>query len=63
MPGGSKVAASTSAPKKWTKQDDAARKIQTAVRKLLARRAVEKKRKDKEEYEATIERLEREVIN
>ena len=63
VPGGSKVAASTSAPKKWTKQDDAARKIQTAVRKLLARRAVEKKRKDKEEYEATIERLEREVIN
>lgn len=49
------------AEKKWTPQDDAARKIQTCYRGHLARKARQKKIKEKEEYEILMDKLEKEV--
>jgi hypothetical protein len=48
--------------KKWTKEDEAARKIQCLVRNFLSKRALEKKKKEKEEYDELMDRLEKEVI-
>ena len=47
--------------KKWTPQDDAARKIQTKVRQFLAKAALRKLKKEKEDYHELMERLEKEV--
>ena len=47
--------------KKWTKEDDAARKIQTLVRGFLGRCTLKRLRKEKEEYEEKMEQLEKEV--
>ncbi|GFS01435.1 FAM83H antisense RNA 1 (head to head) [Elysia marginata] len=48
--------------KEWTKEDDAARKIQTKYRQFTAKKAIEKKRKEKEEYEELMEKLEKEAF-
>ncbi|ELT90081.1 hypothetical protein CAPTEDRAFT_55409, partial [Capitella teleta] len=48
--------------KKWTKQDEMAQKIQRLVRQFLARRALERKKKEKEEYEELMDRLEKEAF-
>ena len=47
--------------KKWTKEDDAMLKIQCAVRQFLARRRLAKKKKEKEEYNELMDKLERDV--
>lgn len=47
--------------KAWTKEDDAARKIQTKIRQYLARKSLQKKKKEKQDYEDLMDRLEREV--
>ncbi|RUS72886.1 hypothetical protein EGW08_019346 [Elysia chlorotica] len=51
-------------PKKneWTKEDDAARKIQTKYRQFTAKKNLEKKKKEKEEYEELMEKLEKEAF-
>ena len=49
------------AVKKWTKEDDAARKIQTCARGYIARKELQKRKKEKQDYEEMIERLEKEV--
>jgi len=46
---------------KWTKEDDAARKIQTIIRGYLGRKALERAKKEKQEYEDLMDKLEREV--
>ena len=46
---------------KWTPQDEAARKIQITIRGFLARRRLEKLKKEKEEYLALMDKLEKEV--
>ena len=48
--------------KKWTPEDEAARKIQTMVRGKLARNKLEGEKKKKKEYEEEMDRLEKEVI-
>ena len=55
--------AAAAAPKErvWGPQDDAALKIQTSYRRHLAKKDLEKKRKEKEEYDALMEKLERDV--
>ena len=51
------------APKKkvWGPQDDAARKIQTYYRRHLAKKDLAKKKKEKEEYNELMDKLEKEV--
>ena len=45
----------------WTPEDEAARKIQTAARGYIARKELKKRRNEKEEYEALMDKLEKEV--
>ncbi|KAI0224680.1 putative IQ motif and ankyrin repeat domain-containing protein [Lamellibrachia satsuma] len=47
--------------KRWTKEDDAALKIQRAVRQFLARRRLARKKKEKKEYEELMDKLERDA--
>ena len=47
--------------RKWGPQDDAARKIQARVRGFLARRLLQRKKKEKLDYEDLMEKLEKEV--
>ena len=47
--------------KQWTPQDEAARKIQTQIRKFLAKRKLEKKKQQKKDYEELMDKLEQEV--
>ncbi len=47
--------------KKWSKEDDAARMIQTQIRGYLARKKLQMKKKDKQNYEELMEKLEKEV--
>ena len=47
--------------RKWGPQDDAAQKIQARVRGFLARRLLQRKKKEKVDYEALMEKLEKEV--
>lgn len=47
--------------KVWTEKDDAALRIQTKYRQYRAKKMLEKKKKDKEEYEELMDRLEKEV--
>jgi hypothetical protein len=49
-------------PKKWTAEDAAATKIQSTVRRFLARKKLCKLRAERENYEEQMERLEREVL-
>lgn len=58
-----KKTASTEKPKEkvWTKEDDAARKIQTKYRQYRAKKVLDKKKKEKEEYNELMDRLEKEV--
>ena len=58
---GKEPAKAKPAEKKWTPQDDAARKIQVQFRGYLAKKALEKKKKEKEEYEILMDKLEKEV--
>lgn len=48
--------------KKWTAEDAAATKIQTIVRRFLARKKLRKLRAERAQYEEQMERLEREVM-
>ncbi|GFN81375.1 fam83h antisense RNA 1 (head to head) [Plakobranchus ocellatus] len=63
-PSNSKAGAKNEKPKQkvWTKEDDAARRIQTKYRQYIGKKALEKKRKEKEEYEELMEKLEREAF-
>ena len=45
----------------WTKEDDAARKIQTEMRRFLAKKELSKRKKQKEDYEEMMSNLEKEV--
>ncbi len=47
--------------KKWTKEDDAAVKIQFAMRRFLAKRKLARKKKEKEEYDELMDKLERDA--
>ncbi|XP_012942165.1 IQ motif and ankyrin repeat domain-containing protein 1 isoform X2 [Aplysia californica] len=51
-------------PKKkaWTPQDEAARKIQTKARQFLAKKEIEKKKKEKQDYEDLMDKLEKEAF-
>ena len=59
--GDAKKAAAAPKERVWGPQDDAALKIQTSYRRHLAKKDLEKKRKEKEEYDALMEKLERDV--
>ncbi|KAK3583241.1 hypothetical protein CHS0354_015422 [Potamilus streckersoni] len=48
--------------KAWTKEDEAARKIQTKIRQFLAKKQLEKKRKEKMAYNELMDKLEREAF-
>lgn len=50
------------AVKKWTKEDEAAVKIQRTARGFIARQSLKKMKKEKEDYEELMEKLEREVL-
>ncbi|XP_066303591.1 IQ motif and ankyrin repeat domain-containing protein 1-like [Branchiostoma lanceolatum] len=54
----------TEAPKKkvWTKEDEAARKIQTVYRGYRGRKLLQQKKKEKEDYLELMEKLEREAF-
>ena len=58
---GGKAATTPKAPV-WTPQDEAAKKIQTKARQFLAKKALERKKKEKQEYEELMNKLEHEVI-
>lgn len=47
--------------KVWTKQDDAARTIQTKFRQFRSKKILEKKKKEKQEYNNLMDKLEQEV--
>ena len=59
--GGKKAVAAAPKQPVWGPRDDAALKIQIAYRKRLAKIALEKKREEKEEYDALMDKLERDV--
>lgn len=46
----------------WTAKDDAARKIQTKVRQFLAKKKLEKKKKEKQDYEELMDKIEKEAF-
>jgi len=48
--------------KKWTKEDAAACKIQKYVRRFLAKRQLAKRKKERADYEALMDKLEKEVL-
>jgi len=48
-------------PLKWTKEDVAATLIQTNTRRFLAKRLIERKKKEKKDYAELMDKLEREV--
>jgi len=48
--------------KKWTREDVAACKIQKYVRRFLAKRQLAKRRKERADYEALMDKLEKEVL-
>ena len=50
------------AEKKWTAQDTAARTIQTKIRQFLAKRKLKRLRKEKEDYEELMKKLEHEAL-
>lgn len=61
-PGKGKAAEPTKPKEKvWTKQDDAARTIQTRFRQYRAKKVLEKKKKEKVEYDELMDKLEKEV--
>lgn len=45
----------------WTEKDDAALQIQTKYRQFRAKKALDKKKKEKQEYEELMDKLEKEV--
>lgn len=49
------------AVKKWTKEDEAAKKIQTSIRGFLGRRKLLHLRKEKQDYDDLMDKLERDV--
>ncbi|XP_021375352.1 putative IQ motif and ankyrin repeat domain-containing protein [Mizuhopecten yessoensis] len=48
--------------KVWTKQDEAAKKIQTQIRVFLARKTVARKRKEKQDYDELMDKIEKEAF-
>ncbi|CAD5125234.1 DgyrCDS13477 [Dimorphilus gyrociliatus] len=48
--------------KKWTKEDDAASKIQREIRHFLAKKSLQKKKQEKLEYEELMDKLEKEAF-
>ncbi|KAK3800105.1 hypothetical protein RRG08_015071 [Elysia crispata] len=63
-PSNTKAASKNEKPKRkeWTKEDDAARKIQTKYHQFAAKKCLEKKKREKEEYEELMEKLEKEAF-
>ncbi|XP_062593773.1 IQ motif and ankyrin repeat domain-containing protein 1-like [Saccostrea cucullata] len=61
---GKPAAAAPAKPKEkvWTEKDDAALKIQTKYRQFRAKKALIKKKKEKEEYEELMDKLEKEAF-
>ena len=49
------------AVKKWTREDEAACKIQKYIRQFLAKRRLARKKKERADYEELMDRLEKEV--
>ena len=47
--------------KKWTKQDDSAIIIQKYARRHLAKKELEKKRKEKQDYDELMDKIQKEV--
>ncbi|XP_061168041.1 IQ motif and ankyrin repeat domain-containing protein 1-like [Saccostrea echinata] len=62
--GKGKPAATPAKPKEkvWTEKDDAALKIQTKYRQFRAKKALIKKKKEKEDYEELMDKLEKEAF-
>ena len=58
---GGKPAEQKPKEKVWTKEDDMARRIQTKYRQHRAKKLLEKKKKEKQDYEELMEKLEKEV--
>lgn len=63
-PGVKKAPAAQEKPKEkvWTPQDEAARKIQCTFRQYRAKKALEKKKKEKEDYDELMDKLEKEAF-
>jgi len=47
--------------RKWTREDEAACKIQKYVRRFLAKRQLAKRKKERADYEEMMDKLEKEV--
>lgn len=47
--------------KKWTKQDDSAVIIQKSIRRYLAKKELLKRKKDKQEYDELMDKIQKEV--
>lgn len=47
--------------KKWTKQDDSAVIIQKYIRRHLAKKELAKRKKDKQDYEELMDKIQKEV--
>ena len=50
------------AVKKWTKEDEAACKIQKYIRRFLARRQLARRKRERADYEKLMDKLEKEVL-
>eukprot|EP00118_Oscarella_pearsei_P010653 m.66547 g.66547 ORF g.66547 m.66547 type:complete len:641 (+) comp35393_c0_seq2:388-2310(+) len=61
--GGQPSQKESQSPKKraWTKEDGAARKIQTKFRQHLAKKELEKRKKEKEEYNALMDKIQKDA--
>ena len=59
---GKEVPSPAVAVKKWTREDEAACKIQKYIRRFLAKRQLAKRKKERADYEQLMEKLEKEVF-
>jgi len=48
--------------KKWTREDEAASKIQKHVRRFLAKQQLARRKKERADYEELMDKLEKEVL-
>lgn len=61
-PGGKQTEAAKPKARVWTKQDDAARTIQTKYRQHLAKKLLARKKKEKQDYNDLMDKLEKEAV-
>ena len=59
---GKEVPSPAVAVKKWTREDEAACKIQKYIRRFLAKRQLAERKKERADYEQLMEKLEKEVF-